>query len=331
MLSLVKLPGTKLKAAIFLSFLLFLPSSMVLALDYSAISATVPVAIPSAGAYSTGSLVNDSGTIYFIYGNAKIPFTNWQAFTGLGYSIKNVVNGNTSAYPLVQGYVLGSDEQDHPWGSWLLYNGTVYYYDQDGLIPVPSPEVFISNGGNWDLVLPANQYDLAVLTKHPNPPPLTDNDSRLSPATPNASLTQTDTSGQPFGFLDSQATTTPTSTPPVAAAPVAATGTIPSAPSSVTTSTPYTPSTPSQPNITLPSTAAAGLPITVTAPATDSSGSPLSYVFNWGDGSAPLTSSSSSATHTYAAAGNYTVSVTVVNSAGMVNSQNINVSVGPPQ
>jgi hypothetical protein len=32
--------------------------------------------------YPTGTLVNDSGTIYFISGSVKVPFTNWGAFSG---------------------------------------------------------------------------------------------------------------------------------------------------------------------------------------------------------------------------------------------------------
>ena len=71
------------------------------------------------------------------------------------------------------------------------------------------------------------------------------------------------------------------------------------APSAVSAS----PSTPSQPNVTLPSTAAAGLPVTLTASSVDPGGSTLSYVFNWGDGSAPVTSASSTVSHTYASPG----------------------------
>ncbi len=327
-----------MKILIFLSLLLFLPSSAALALDYAAILAAAPASVPAVGTYPTGSLVNDNGTIYFISGNTKIPFTNWQAFVGLGYSAGNVVNGDTSAYLLSQNYVLRTAKQDHPWGSWLLYKGTVYYYDQDGLIPVPSPEVFVSNGGNWNLVLPANQYDLAALTANPDVSPLTDNILRLSslvasPNTPNnqdaatlnASLPQTDTSGQPFGFLDDQTAGKTASTTETGATTTPAAVSLPAAPSSVSTSLP------SEPNITLPPTSTAGLPVAVTASATSPGGPPLSYVFNWGDGSVPVTSSSSTATHTYAAAGNYTVLVTVVNSAGMINSQSINISVGAKQ
>src|ERR1700722_20224732 len=74
--------------------------------------------------YPSGSLVNDSGTIYFIYGTNKVPFTTWQAFVGLGYSIKNVVKGDLTNYAAVQNYVINTANAAHPWGSWLTYKNT---------------------------------------------------------------------------------------------------------------------------------------------------------------------------------------------------------------
>jgi hypothetical protein len=52
--------------------------------------------------YPPGSLVNDKGTIYLIQACKKIPFTNYKAFTALGYSLKNVVKGDLSKLDLQQ-------------------------------------------------------------------------------------------------------------------------------------------------------------------------------------------------------------------------------------
>jgi hypothetical protein len=130
--------------------------------------------------YASGGLVNDHGTIYFIRGTVKVPFTNWAAFVGLGYSSKNVVAGDLTNYTPSQTYVIKTANAEHPWGSWLSYKGTVYYSTQGGLIGVPSAEVFTSNGGQWPFVVKANKYDIAALQSVPNLPVLADADPRVS-------------------------------------------------------------------------------------------------------------------------------------------------------
>ena len=78
-----------------------------------------------------------------------MPFTNWQAFSGLGYSIKTVVDGDLANYSLSQTYVIDTPKAAHPWGSWLIYKGTVYYSTEQGLVGVPSEEIFAANGGDF--------------------------------------------------------------------------------------------------------------------------------------------------------------------------------------
>lgn len=168
--------------------------------------------------YSTSSLVNDSGTIYFIYGTYKIPFTNWDAFVGLGYSARNVISASLENYVLYPNYVISSAKSTHPWGSWLLNNNVVYYVTQDGLIGVPDETVFVNNGGEWKFVVYANSYDLAVLKAKPNLPLLTENDSRITkqssdvPAAPTAA-TGPVTSFVPVPTPTTQVTPTVTPTP----------------------------------------------------------------------------------------------------------------------
>lgn len=131
-------------------------------------------------AYPTGSVVNDSGTIYFISGATKVPFTNLKAFKDLGYSLKNVVKGNLGNYTLSNGYVISTGNAQHPWGGWLTYKNTVYYNDASGLIGVPSSAIFLANGGLWKNLIKANKYDVAVLKQNPNLPVLTENDPRVA-------------------------------------------------------------------------------------------------------------------------------------------------------
>ena len=134
--------------------------------------------------YPTGTLVNDDGTIYFISGTTKIPFTSWQAFVGLGYLGKQVVEGDLTNYTLAKNYIINSPNIEHPWGSWLIYKGTVYYSSAEGLIGVPSTQVFTSNGGDWTYIVKANSYDIANLKAKPNLPLLTVNDPRVNAQSP---------------------------------------------------------------------------------------------------------------------------------------------------
>lgn len=141
--------------------------------------APTPMPPPSLPAtYPTNTLVNDGGAIFLINGSVKILFTNMAAFRGLGYSLKNVVTGSTTGYPLAS-YKITTARADHAWGSWLSIGRRVYYYDSSGLIYVPNPTIFLNNGGQWKFVVPANKYDLVVFRKNPKLPPLVESDPRV--------------------------------------------------------------------------------------------------------------------------------------------------------
>ena len=143
--------------------------------------------------YSSGALVNDGGTIYFVSSTTKIPFTNYAAFRGLGYSLNNVENGNLDHYTPSTSYFITTSKTSHPWGSWLLYNRTIYYSSEKGLIGVPDYATFLNDGGNWKYVVRANSYDIAALNSAPNLPVLVYNDPRIyasSSAVPNIPLSQ---------------------------------------------------------------------------------------------------------------------------------------------
>ena len=150
--------------------------------------------------YPSGSLVNDSGTVYFISGTTKIPFVSSQVFLGLGYSFRNVVDGDLTNYTLAQNYTINSVNMAHPWGSWLIYRGKIYFSTQDGMIKVPNSSIFASNGGSWSYIVRANSYDMQVLNANPNLSPLTANDPRVY------------TQNQILNVTSNQSTTTPSAT-----------------------------------------------------------------------------------------------------------------------
>lgn len=130
--------------------------------------------------YGSNTLVNDGGTIFLISIPAKIPFTNMKAFTGLGYSLRNVLKGSAASYRLAHGgYVLSDPNQSHPWGAWVSIGKTVYYVHSAGLVAVPSWQVFLSNGGKAEHIVKANKADEAELKAKPNQPLLTTNDPRV--------------------------------------------------------------------------------------------------------------------------------------------------------
>jgi hypothetical protein len=109
--------------------------------------------------YQNGQLINENGTIYIIYKNTKTPFTNASAFRGFGFKFENATSGQTwnlSSF----GRVITTANDSHPWGSWIVDNGTVYFVHETGLIPIPSWETFLNNGGLANLIVQANTLDM---------------------------------------------------------------------------------------------------------------------------------------------------------------------------
>ena len=73
------------------------------------------------------------------------------------------------------GGVLGANTQTHPVGSWVILDKTVFYVHATGLIPIPTWEIFLSNGGRASKIVPANEADLNL----PLLPLMTLKDSRV--------------------------------------------------------------------------------------------------------------------------------------------------------
>jgi hypothetical protein len=131
--------------------------------------------------YPVGTLVQPSGdTIYLITEPyVAVGFTTWQAFVGLGYQLRYVIRDNLPGYDISDTYFLSSPTQAHPWSAWVNYNRTVYYVSSEGLIGVPTWDIFLSNGGQPKYILPANRADLGILSRNPHLPLLQPSDSRV--------------------------------------------------------------------------------------------------------------------------------------------------------
>ena len=111
-----------------------------------------------------------------VYQNTKVGFANAPAFTGLGFSFKNVVatsNSGLSVSPRVVVTAAGA----HPRGTWVISGPVVYWVTPNGNIPVPTWAIFTGNGGQASFIVKANSYDLARTTL----PAMTLNDTRLQP------------------------------------------------------------------------------------------------------------------------------------------------------
>ncbi len=126
-----------------------------------------------------GVLASYKGTIFLLMNGEQIPFASMAAFTGLGYSVKNVKALDLSKKSFRQTKGIFSSKVGHTWGSWLLYKGTVYYSHVEGLIPVPDWETFLENGGFVEAIVPANTYDLQGFPHKISAAPLQKWDSRV--------------------------------------------------------------------------------------------------------------------------------------------------------
>lgn len=113
--------------------------------------------------FADGSLVNDGGTVYLIYGGQKHGFTSAAVFTGLGYKFANVYNESLAGY--TQGADVTSTTQAHVAGTLINSNGTIYKVTATGRAGIPTLAVFQSWGFDFAKTVPANSADLALATE----------------------------------------------------------------------------------------------------------------------------------------------------------------------
>lgn len=124
--------------------------------------------------YSSGQLISENGTIYIVYKNTKVGFANAKAFLGLGFKFSDVTAAGSSGLAVSE-RVVTSASGAHPRGAWVLSGKTVYFVTPDGLIPVPTWDIFLSNGGQADFLVKANAADLTF----PKLYPMTAGDTRV--------------------------------------------------------------------------------------------------------------------------------------------------------
>lgn len=140
----------------------------------SSVYVTVSGSVAGTSTYSNGQLIKQNGAVYIVYRGTRTGFKNSLVFLGLGYRFRDVTDTYFTELPDTR-YVVSSFRAAHPWGSWISNGSAVYFVHQDGLIPIPSWEIFINNGGHADLIVKSNIYDF----RRPQLSVMTYDDSRL--------------------------------------------------------------------------------------------------------------------------------------------------------
>jgi hypothetical protein len=107
-----------------------------------------------------GSLINDKGTVYIITNGQRAGVTSAQNFLGMGYSFSNVMDGDTSF--MASTALVNSTAVQHPVGTLVNDNGTVFLITASGKMGIPSLSVFNSWGYSFKNVVAANSYDKAL-------------------------------------------------------------------------------------------------------------------------------------------------------------------------
>jgi hypothetical protein len=120
-------------------------------------------ALPNASTFVAprdGSLINDNGTIYLVTNGNRVGFANFAAFQGMGYSLNNVLPGDTSFLQTLA--PITSANVTHPDGTVILNNGTAYLVKNGARFGIPSMSVLSSWGYNLSETVQANSQDQQI-------------------------------------------------------------------------------------------------------------------------------------------------------------------------
>lgn len=119
--------------------------------------------------YPDGTLIKGSGpAVYVVSNGQKRPFINAKAFLKLGYQWKKIKRIRDAE---VADYEIGpaiTEDSDYPDGSLVREEGTagIYLIEGGQRKPIPSADVFLSNGYKWGQVLVVPKVQKNLLTKY---------------------------------------------------------------------------------------------------------------------------------------------------------------------
>jgi hypothetical protein len=102
----------------------------------------------------------DRGTVFLITHGQKAGFANLSAFLGSGYKFTRIISADLSL--LSSTASINNSNEAHRYGALINNNGTVQYIGNNGLVGIPSQEIFYSWGYSFEDVVPANDADKAL-------------------------------------------------------------------------------------------------------------------------------------------------------------------------
>lgn len=110
-----------------------------------------------------------TGNVYvatYVGGTLEKQWLPYSSFVSLGYNWNQIMNISTSEAPITTASGLYTSAQ-HPAGSLVLSNNTVYYIGQTSIDDVLNPAAFESNDFQWNSVMPATSADTSLPAGNP--------------------------------------------------------------------------------------------------------------------------------------------------------------------
>jgi hypothetical protein len=119
--------------------------------------------------FREGTLLKGTGPGIYVIENSdgvyqKHGFNSWDTFSGLGYSLKDVLTVSDSELPPITSSVISDINGAHPDGT-LIRKGTgsgVYLVQNGSIHSFPNPGVLFSYGYSWDIIKTASLGDNAL-------------------------------------------------------------------------------------------------------------------------------------------------------------------------
>lgn len=155
--------GTRRKYSSDFAFRSYSFNSIVRIVPMSVGDSQLPIGLPIMpveGKVYSQSVQPNQGQVYFMSGNTKHAFLNFDVFQALGFTFSSVVPADVNL--ATDGYMLTSVNDRHPKGALINDHGQVFYTTEFGKMGIPSIAVFNSWGFSFSNVLPATSGDLGL-------------------------------------------------------------------------------------------------------------------------------------------------------------------------